>query len=272
VTTEFTTAAGNTGTTGFPVGQDVLVEAVDLRRTWGSGSTAVQAVAGISLRVPAGEVLALMGPSGCGKSTLLGLLGGLDRPDGGTVHVAGRDWQSLRGRAQSTFRRTTCGYVFQNLALLPAATAAENVEVPLLLAGVTRAERRDRVSEMLEQVGMAAQADHLPDQLSGGQQQRIGIARALVHRPTLVLADEPTGSLDSHNAQEITRVLVTAARQQQATVVLVTHDPRVAAHADRVLHLHSGRLAELEADGPGTPKAPGAVTLTGDPASAGVGS
>lgn len=253
------TSSSRTGR-GVTTDRDVLVDAVDLHRTWGSGVSAVPAVDGISLRVRTAEVLALMGPSGCGKTTLLGLLGGLDAPDRGTVHIAGRDWQSFGGRAQAQFRRSTCGYVFQNLALLPAATAAENVEVPLLLAGMPAAERRGRVAEMLEQVGMGEHGAHLPDQLSGGQQQRIGIARALVHRPRLVLADEPTGSLDSHNAQEITRVLVTAAQQQDTTVVLVTHDPRVAAHAHRILHLHSGRLADSDDSG----------VAAGEPAGAGV--
>ncbi len=222
---------------------DVLVRATDLHRTYGSGHTAVNAVVGVSVEVATGEVVAVMGPSGCGKSTLLHLLGGLDHPDSGSVSVAGRNWRELRGRAQAETRRATCGYVFQNLALLPAATAYENVEIPLVLAGMASAERAERVPAMLEAVGMADKAAHLPDQLSGGEQQRIGIARALVHRPVLVLADEPTGSLDSTTAQQITDLLVSQARDQGATVVLVTHDPRVAAKADRTLGLHSGRLA-----------------------------
>jgi putative ABC transport system ATP-binding protein len=245
--------AGHTanGRLGQPDG--VLLEARDLHRSWGSGANAVAAVAGISLSVQTGEVLALMGPSGCGKSTLLGLLGGLDTPDRGSVRIAGKDWQSFPARAQARFRRETCGYVFQSLALLPAATAAENVETPLLLAGVGAAERRERVAAALAQVGMASSGAHLPDQLSGGEQQRIGIARALVHRPALVLADEPTGSLDSHTADDITRVLVDTARQQNTTVVLVTHDPRVAMHADRVLYLHSGRLDGTRETAPADP-------------------
>lgn len=223
-----------------------LLSATGLERTYGSGATAVHAVSGISVQLAAGEVLAFMGPSGCGKSTLLGLLGGLDVPDAGTVTVHGRDWRSFRGRQRAEFRRRTCGYVFQNLVLLPAATAFENVEVPLLLAGVPAAERRDRVREILDAVGMADKATHLPDQLSGGQQQRIGIARALVHRPALVFADEPTGSLDSVNSEEITRILLATATRQGCGVILVTHDPHVAAHASRTLHLHSGRLSGPE--------------------------
>ncbi|MHB8669185.1 MAG: ABC transporter ATP-binding protein [Acidimicrobiales bacterium] len=221
-----------------------LVIAEDLHRSYGSGHTAVHAVAGVSLRVNVGEVVALMGPSGCGKSTLLHLLGGLDQPDSGAVSVAGRDWRSSRGRQLAELRRQTCGFVFQNLALLPTATAFENVEVPLLLAGVERSERARRVGEMLEMVAMTGEAAHLPDQLSGGQQQRIGIARALVHRPALVLADDPTGSLDSHTAQAITRLFIDTAKASNTTVVMVTHDPRVAAHAHRTVGLHSGRLQD----------------------------
>jgi putative ABC transport system ATP-binding protein len=219
-----------------------LVLATGLHRSYGKGPTAVHAVAGVDLGVEASEVVALMGPSGCGKSTLLHLIGGLDEPDRGNVLVAGVAWRSVRGRARAELRRRTCGFVFQNLMLLPTATAFENVEVPLVLAGTPAPERRQRVAEMLDLVGLADQGAHLPDQLSGGQQQRVGIARALVHRPALVLADEPTGSLDSEAAEEVTALLVTSAREQGAAVVLVTHDPAVGAHADRVLRMHSGLL------------------------------
>ena len=219
-----------------------LLVADGVHRTYGTGRGAVHAVAGVSLVVQAGEVVALMGPSGCGKSTLLHLLGGLDAPDAGTVLAAGRDWQSLRGRSLAEARRRTCGFVFQNLALLAAATAYENVEVPLVLAGVRASERASRVEAMLELVGVADKAHHLPDQLSGGQQQRIGIARALILDPQLVLADEPTGSLDRDTGQAVIRLLVDVAGQTHASVVVVTHDPAVAAHADRTLYLHSGRL------------------------------
>jgi putative ABC transport system ATP-binding protein len=233
----------------------ILLEARDVHRTYGRGATSVHAVAGIDLDVGEGEVVALMGPSGCGKSTLLHLLGGLDTPDEGSVTVRSRDWRSLRGRHLAEVRRATCGFVFQNLMLLPAATAYENVEVPLVLAGVRGADRATRVAAMLERVGLADRADHLPDQLSGGQQQRVGIARALVHRPALVLADEPTGSLDSATAELVTRLLVDAARESGTSVVLVTHDPAVGRHADRLLRLHSGRLEEPVVAGGSRPEA-----------------
>ena len=218
------------------------VEAVGLSRTYVAGGSAVEALAGVSFEIPRGQAVAVMGPSGSGKSTLLFLLAGLDRPDAGTVRVAGVDWNGLRGRERAAFRRRVCGFVVQGSGLLPQATAAENVEVPLLLDGAGPAERAARVRAGLERVGLTAHGAKLPDQLSGGEQQRAAIARALVGRPSLVLADEPTGSLDSVTAQEITALLIAAAREHGAAVVLVTHDPTVAAHADRVVTLHSGHL------------------------------
>jgi len=196
----------------------------------------------VSLAAAWGEVVAVTGPSGSGKSTLLYLLGGLDTPDEGQVRVTGVDWATLRGRARARFRRRTCGFIVQGLALLPQATAAENVEVPLLLDGIEPAARDRRVAGALERVGLAQHSVKLTDQLSGGQQQRVAIARALVAEPAVVLADEPTGSLDSVTAQDIVRLLVAAARERDAAVVMVTHDPTVAAHADRVVAMHSGRI------------------------------
>ena len=197
---------------------------------------------GVSLAVARGEVVAVMGPSGSGKSTLLFLLAGLDWPDEGTVEVDAVDWRTLDGPARASFRRRTCGFIVQGSGLLPQATAAENVEVPLLLDGMPADERRRRVAAALERVGLSDHAAKLPDQLSGGEQQRIAIARSLVGEPVLVLADEPTGSLDVATGQAMTALLVAAARERNAAVVLVTHDPAVAAHADRVLRLHSGQL------------------------------
>ena len=180
--------------------------------------------------------------SGSGKSTLLYLLGGLDTPDEGRVRVTGVDWATLRGRSRARFRRRTCGFIVQGLALLPQATAAENVEVPLLLDGIEPTARGRRVAGALERVGLARDSVKLTDQLSGGQQQRVAIARALVAEPAVVLADEPTGSLDSVTAQDIVALLVAAARERDTAVVMVTHDPTVAAHADRVVAMHSGRV------------------------------
>jgi putative ABC transport system ATP-binding protein len=184
-----------------------------------------------------------MGPSGSGKSTLLNLLAGLDLPDAGVVRLTGVDWQTLHGTARARFRRRNCGFIVQGMALLPQATAAENVEVPLLLDGVEAGERGRRVADALERVGLAGHAAQLTDELSGGEQQRVAIARALVLEPAVVLADEPTGSLDSVTAQSVTRLLVAAAMERDAAVVLVTHDPAVAQHAHRVVTLHSGGMA-----------------------------
>jgi putative ABC transport system ATP-binding protein len=197
----------------------------------------------VSLTLARGEVVAVVGPSGSGKSTLLYLLGGLDEPDGGWVQVDGVDWAQLDRDARARFRRRACGFVVQGFALLPQATATENVELPLLLDGVPADERTTLSERALESVGLHGHGGKLPDQLSGGEQQRVAIARALVAQPTVVLADEPTGNLDSDNGQAITRLLVGQARDLAAAVVLVTHDPAVAAHADRIIELHSGRIA-----------------------------
>jgi ABC-type lipoprotein export system ATPase subunit len=218
------------------------IEARTLTRTYRGGGHEVRGVDSVSLAAARGEVVAVTGPSGSGKSTLLFLLGGLDTPDEGQVRVTGVDWATLRGRARARFRRRTCGFIVQGLALLPQATAAENVEVPLLLDGIEPAARDRRVAGALERVGLAQHSVKLTDQLSGGQQQRVAIARALVAEPAVVLADEPTGSLDSVTAQDIVRLLVAAARERDAAVVMVTHDPTVAAHADRVVAMHSGRI------------------------------
>jgi putative ABC transport system ATP-binding protein len=219
-----------------------VIEATELIRSYGPPGHVRHALDRVSLTVAPAEVVAVMGPSGSGKSTLLFLLGGLDLPDGGVVRLAGVDWQTLHGSDRARFLRRSCGFVVQGMALLPQATAAENVEVPLLLDGVGQGDRGRRVAAALERVGLAGHASQLTDELSGGEQQRVSIARALVHDPAVVLADEPTGSLDSVTAQVVTRLLVDAARERNAAVVLVTHDPAVAEHAHRIVTLHSGRL------------------------------
>jgi putative ABC transport system ATP-binding protein len=224
-----------------------VVEAVGLTRTYRAGGHDVRSLDGVSLTVGAGEIVAVTGPSGSGKSTLLFLLGGLDRPDGGSVRVTGVDWETLQGSARARFRRQACGFIVQGLALLPQATAAENVEVPLLLDGAAPDARRAAVAEALERVGLAEHAVKLPDQLSGGEQQRVAIARALVTRPAVVLADEPTGNLDSTTGEAVVELLVASALERGSAVVLVTHDPAVARHAHRTVELHSGRLAGVPA-------------------------
>jgi putative ABC transport system ATP-binding protein len=207
-----------------------------------AGRVRFRGLSEVSLRVSPGEVVAVMGPSGSGKSTLLQILGGLDDPDEGRALVTGVDWRTLRGRARARFRRRNCGFITQSMALLAPATAAENVEVPLLLDGVGPAERRRRTDEALASVGLADSRAKLPDQLSGGQQQRVAIARALVTDPAVLLADEPTGSLDSSTAATVTGLLVAAAAERGTAVVLVTHDPTIAGYASRLVTLHSGHL------------------------------
>lgn len=225
-----------------------VVDAAGLSRQYsaGSGEAEAPAVSDISLRVGRGEVVAITGPSGSGKSTLLFLLAGLDTPDAGSVRISGVDWQSLRGAARARFRRESCGFIAQGMTLLPQATAAENVEVPLVLAGKAAAERGARVAAALARVGLSEHTGKLPDQLSGGQQQRVAIARALITEPAVILADEPTASLDSVTAQDIARQLVGSARENGTALVLITHDLSVAAHADRQVRLRSGAV---ESDG-----------------------
>jgi putative ABC transport system ATP-binding protein len=219
------------------------VEALGVSRTYDRMAQGMPALNNVSLAVAPGEVLAIMGPSGSGKSTLLFVLAGLDQPDAGTVKLAQTDWTSLSGRARAQFRRRNCGFIAQGMSLLPQATAAENVEVPMLLDGLDAAERHRRTSEALEQVGLSKLAGSLTDELSGGEQQRVAIARALVLKPAVVLADEPTGSLDSKTAQIVVRHLIEAAHVRGAAVILVTHDPAVAQHADRTITMHSGELS-----------------------------
>jgi len=219
-----------------------VVEATDLVRSYTAGGRPVVAVSGVSMTVDSGEVVAVMGPSGSGKSTLLYLLAGLDAPDSGTARVTGVDWQTLEGSERARFRRRACGFIVQGLALLSPATAAENVEVPLLLDGVDLDKRQRRVAEALERVALRDHAAKLPDELSGGEQQRVAIARALAAEPAVVFADEPTGNLDSETGQAVTRTLVEAASEHGTALVLVTHDPAVAAHAQRIVSMRSGRI------------------------------
>ena len=219
------------------------LEAIGLNRIYGVGGQQLAALKDVSLTIARGEVVAIMGPSGSGKSTLLYILAGLDLPDSGIVKLAGSDWRKHSGAARAQFRRRNCGFIAQGMALLPQATAAENIEVPLLLEGINAAERQSRVAKALERVGLSHLAGSLTDELSGGEQQRVAIARVLVLEPAVVLADEPTGSLDSVTAQTVVRLLVAAALERGTAVVLVTHDPAIAKHASRVVTMHSGVLA-----------------------------
>jgi ABC-type lipoprotein export system ATPase subunit len=219
-----------------------VLDAVELTRTYHDGRELRRSLDGVSLAIASGEVVAVMGPSGSGKTTLLHLVAGLDDPDDGRVSINGVDWTTLQGDARATFRRRTIGFIPQAYALLPQATAAENVEVPLLLDGVDQDSRIKRVVEALQRVGMTDHGAKIPDQLSGGEQQRVAVARAVINRPALILADEPTASLDSVTAATVVELLLACAGEEGAGILLATHDPAVADRTHRIVRLHSGRL------------------------------
>lgn len=219
----------------------MVLDARGLSKTFKGG---IEALREIELEIHAGASLAIMGPSGCGKSTLLNLLGGLDRPTQGKVTLNGQPLSELDNNALALVRRREIGFIFQSHNLIATLTATENVALPLLLDGVAAQERQARAMELLNQLGMTTLADKLPDQMSGGQRQRVAIARALAHQPKLVLADEPTGSLDSDTAAQVAALLTDLAHSQGLALVLVTHDPQVAARCDRVIHLLDGQLEE----------------------------
>jgi putative ABC transport system ATP-binding protein len=218
----------------------VLVAARDVTRRYGEGETAVDALAGVSLAVSAGELTAVMGPSGSGKSTLMHILAGLDRPTAGQVWIDGTNIAEAGDTQLTKLRRRHVGFIFQFFNLLPMLTAEENVVLPLELAG--RKAERAWIAELLTSVGLDDRRRHRPSELSGGQQQRVAIARALVTRPTVVFADEPTGNLDSHTSAEILELLRDAVSRYGQTTVMVTHDPNAAAIADRILFLADGRI------------------------------
>jgi putative ABC transport system ATP-binding protein len=223
------------------VASDLVVALRGVHRSYGEGSNQVHALRGIDLDIREGEMVAIMGPSGSGKSTLMNLLGCLDRPTAGQYLLDGQDVAQLDKRALSAIRLHRLGFIFQSFHLLSRTTAVENVELPLVYAGVPRARRRARALEALDRVGLAARADHTPAQLSGGQQQRVAIARALVQNPRVVLADEPTGNLDSRTSLEVMAILQEL-NDEGATLVIVTHEADIAKYATRTLHCRDGRI------------------------------
>jgi len=219
----------------------LIVEAEGLERTYASGTAPVAALAGLSLRVRRGEFLAVMGPSGSGKSTLLNILAGLERPTAGRVIVDGVDLAALDENGLARYRRGNVGIIFQAFNLLPRYRVIDNVAFPLLFAGVALDERRRRAAAVLDRLGMGPRASHRPSELSGGELQRTAIARALITDPALLLADEPTGNLDSANGEALL-VLLAELHAKGQTIVLVTHDPAIAARAERVIRMRDGRL------------------------------
>jgi putative ABC transport system ATP-binding protein len=221
---------------------DYVLQARGLAKTYGEGAARVEALRGIDLAVRPGEFLAIMGPSGSGKSTLLHLLAGVEQPSSGQVLLEGRDLAQLSDDERTLIRRRRLGFVFQHFNLLPILTAAENVSLPLLLDGVASAEADERALRALALVGVDHRRTHLPSELSGGEQQRVAVARALAINPALLLADEPTGNLDSDTGQQVVRLLRQLVDQQHQTIVIVTHDAQIAAQADSILHVRDGLL------------------------------
>ena len=223
-----------------------LIELSGIERRFLLGDTTVHALAGLNLQINAGEYVAVMGPSGSGKSTLLNLLGLLDRPNEGTYKLEGRDVTTLSPDEQATVRSSRIGFVFQSFHLVPRLTAAENIALPMTLAGIPAAERNRRIAQALKDFGLENGADHKPDQLSGGQRQRVAIARATIMQPALILADEPTGNLDRHTGDEVVNLLE-ALNAKGVTLIVVTHDQGMGARARRQLIMEDGRLkADLQ--------------------------
>jgi len=221
-----------------------IVTVSKLSKSYVRGKQEVVVLRDLDLQIEGGDFVALMGPSGSGKTTLLNLIGGLDQPTSGTINVAGRQLETLRPKELAKWRAENIGFVFQFYNLLPVLTAQRNVELPLLLTRLNRAQRQKNAATALQIVGLADRASHKPGELSGGQQQRVAIARALVADPTLLVCDEPTGDLDRDTADEILNLLGLLNREHGKTIIMVTHDPKAADHARHVLHLDKGRLVE----------------------------
>ncbi len=223
-----------------------IVRLLDIVKTYRRGAQIVPVLSGISFDIAAGEFLALMGPSGSGKSTLLNLIAGIDRPDSGQLVVAGNDIGTMDERELADWRARNIGFIFQFYNLMPVLDALENVELPLLLTGLSRSARRERARVALDMVGLSDRIDHKPSELSGGQQQRVAIARALVTDPTLIVADEPTGDLDRESASDVLALLQRLNSETGKTIVMVTHDQRAAQHAHAIMHLEKGELSSRQ--------------------------
>ncbi len=227
-----------------------LIELKGIERVFQLGDAAVHALAGLDLRIDDGEYVAVMGPSGSGKSTLLNLLGLLDRPNSGTYMLEGRDVTTLSADEQARVRSERIGFVFQSFHLVPRLTAAENIALPMTLAGIPAKERHERVARALANFGLENRADHRPDQLSGGQRQRVAIARATIMQPALILADEPTGNLDRHTGDEVVNLLETL-NASGVTLIVVTHDQAMGARARRQIVMEDGRIERDSSHAPG---------------------
>jgi putative ABC transport system ATP-binding protein len=222
---------------------DIVLSAADLKREYHMGGDLVRAVRGVSLEIARGDYVAIVGPSGCGKSTMLNLLGGIDKPNSGSVTIEGSRIDAMTDAQATRFRLTHIGFVFQRFYLMPALTAIENVELPMAEAKVPRDRRVERARELLAYVGLSARRDHRPSQLSGGEQQRVSIARALSNKPKILLADEPTGELDARTGTEMIE-LIAQVNRDGTTIIVVTHDEVLASAAHRVVHMRDGLIVD----------------------------
>ncbi len=221
-----------------------IIEVKDLTKIYGNGDNAVRALDSINLSVEEGKFVAVMGPSGCGKSTLLHLIGGLDRPTSGSVMIEGKDISKMKDDQLTELRRRKMGFIFQFFNLIPVLNAAENAALPLILDGVKQERAKAKAMEWLQKNQLGDRSTHRPDELSGGQQQRVAIARAMISDPLIILADEPTGNLDTRSGDEIASVLRSLVSDWGRTVLMVTHDPRIAAYADRIIFLKDGKIVD----------------------------
>jgi putative ABC transport system ATP-binding protein len=246
VTTEPTTKPLSATQAPSPDGRDLIIDARDIVKTYRTEDIVVNALRGVSLSVPRGQMVAIMGPSGCGKTTLLNCLSGLDNIDGGLILINGEDINKLSDNKRTEFRARQMGFVFQFYNLLPVLSAIENVELPLLVSGTKTKEARVKAEAALDLVHLKDWSKHKPSQLSGGQRQRVTIARALVNRPAIVWGDEPTGDLDTQNADEIMELITDLNRLHQQTFVIVTHAPEVAARCHRIIHMKDGQIVREE--------------------------
>lgn len=226
--------------------KDIVVECINLRKSYILGEIRVDALRGINMKINRGEMVSIMGPSGCGKTTLLNIIGSLDNPSSGQVLLEKNDISRASEQELTEIRRRSVGFIFQFYNLLPVLTALENVELPMLIAGIPKDERVKRATELLAKVDLLQRKDHKPDELSGGERQRVAIARALSNRPTILLADEPTGDLDTESGLAILNLLKEVNKTENQTLILVTHDSNIAKQANRVFHIRDGMISSIE--------------------------